>query len=98
MNDIATNAAEDDEKFLADYDPSRYQRPSLAVDVVLLTVADGVLRTLLVKRDEAPQKGRYALPGGFVGINESLDDAAMRVLAAKAGVTGIYIEQLHRRV
>jgi 8-oxo-dGTP diphosphatase len=95
MSDIATNATEDDEEFLADYDPNRYQRPSLAVDVVLLTVANGVLRTLLVKRDDAPQKGRYALPGGFVGINESLDDAAMRVLAAKAGVTGIYIEQLY---
>ena len=94
-DDTAAGAKRGDEEFLAGYDPALYPHPSLAVDVVLLTVSGGALRTLLVRRDEAPQAGRYALPGGFVGIGESLDDAATRILASKAGATGIYTEQLY---
>ena len=72
-----------------------YPRPSLAVDVVALTVESGHLRVALYKRADAPQKGHYALPGGFVHIDESLDDAAARLLEAKAGFTKVFLEQLY---
>jgi 8-oxo-dGTP diphosphatase len=81
--------------FLASYDASLYPRPSVAVDVVLLTVADDALRTLLVRRTEQPQLGRWALPGTFVRMDESLDAAAARAVATKAGLTGVFIEQLY---
>jgi 8-oxo-dGTP diphosphatase len=81
--------------FLAGYDASRYPRPSVAVDVVLLTVRDGGVWTLLGRRDEHPAKDRWALPGGFVGIDESLDATAARVLDAKVGLSGIFTEQLY---
>jgi 8-oxo-dGTP diphosphatase len=85
----------DDETFLADYDASHYPRPSVAVDVALLTIADGALLTLLTRRDERPWKGAWALPGVFVGLDESLDDAAARALAVKARVEGVFTEQLY---
>ena len=85
----------DEVTFLASYDASRYPRPSVAVDVVLLTVADGALRTLLVRRAEQPQLGRWSLPGGFVGLDESLDAAAARVLGTKAGLDAVFTEQLY---
>ncbi len=79
--------------------PVRFERPSVTVDVALLSAFDGALSALLVRRREPPDRGRWALPGGFVGIPESLDDAARRVLAAKAGIgTGAaspYLEQLY---
>ncbi len=86
---------EADQDFLARYDPAPFERPSVTVDVVILTVLAGELRCLLVQRDEPPQQGRWALPGGFVGLSESLDQAAGRVLAAKAGLRGAYLEQLY---
>ncbi len=82
-------------RFLAGYDPARYDRPSLTVDVALLSTADGALHTLVVRRGEHPDRGRWALPGGFVGIDESLDAAAGRVLAAKTGLAGVFLEQLY---
>ncbi len=81
--------------FLASYDPSEFERPSVTVDVALLTVEDGALSTLLVKRAEHPFKGRLALPGGFVRMDESLEDAAGRVLAAKAKMETPFLEQLY---
>jgi 8-oxo-dGTP diphosphatase len=85
----------DELAFLASYDASRYARPSVAVDVVLLAVAEGSLKTLLVRRASQPQLGRWALPGGFVGMDESLDAAAARVLATKAGLEDVFTEQLY---
>ena len=90
-----TDDRDDELRFLAGYDASLYPRPSVAVDVVLLTVSGEGLRTLLVRRTEQPQKDRWAVPGGFVRMDESLDDAARRVLAAKVGLDGVFIEQLY---
>lgn len=84
----------EDERFLATYDASAYEHPSVAVDVALVTVADGAIHTLLMKRPEPPQRGRWALPGTFVKMEEPLEATAARALAAKAGVTGVYLEQL----
>lgn len=85
-----------DAEFLASYDPSQFEHPSVAVDVALFTVADGVLRVLVVERAEAPQAGLLALPGVFVHVDESLEDAARRALATKAGITAdVFLEQLY---
>lgn len=83
-----------EEAFLEGYDPSVFARPSLTVDVVLFTVASGVLSTLVVQRGAFPFKGRWALPGGFVGIGEGLEAAAARVLRDKCGLDGVFLEQL----
>lgn len=77
------------------YDASRFERPSVAVDVALLTVDEGALKTLLLRRDAAPYRGRWALPGGFVGIDEALDEAAARVLAQKTNIRRVFLEQLY---
>jgi len=82
-------------EFLASYDASRFPHPSVAVDVAIVTVQDGQLKSLLVRRDEHPCQGKWALPGGFVAIDESLDDAAARLLTDKGGLDGVYLEQLY---
>lgn len=88
-------AAQSEAEFLAQYDPSQWPHPSVAVDVALVSVRDGSLMTLLVQRAEHPQRGRFALPGGFVGMDESLDAAARRVLSSKAGLEKVFVEQLY---
>ena len=88
-----SNSAERD--FLATYDASKFPHPSVAVDVAIVTVHAGELKTLVVRRDEHPFAGHWALPGGFVGIDESLDSAATRVLATKGELDGVYLEQLY---
>lgn len=82
-------------EFLARYDASAYPRVSVAVDVALVAAVDGELSTLLIRRAEHPHKGRWALPGGFVGEGEGLHDAAARVLHAKARTQRVFLEQLY---
>jgi len=81
--------------FLAAYDAAAFPHPSVTVDVAPMTTKEGRLHVLLVRRGEHPHRGRFALAGGFVGMRESLDAAAARVLATKAGLTGIFLEQLY---
>jgi 8-oxo-dGTP diphosphatase len=82
-------------EYLAQYDLTAFPRPSLAVDVVVLTAARGSLLVAVYRRAEHPHRGRYALPGGFVRMDESLDDAAARLLRDKAGLGPVFIEQLY---
>jgi 8-oxo-dGTP diphosphatase len=84
-----------DNPFLASYDPATYERPSVTVDLVLLSVLDGALHVLLMRRTQPPAEGRWALPGGFVRIDESLDEAARRVLHEKARIASAFLEQLY---
>src|SRR6266542_1137711 len=77
------------------YDPSRYDRPSVTVDVVIFTLQAGELHVLLVKRKRWPFEGRWAIPGGFINADESLDQAARRELEEETGVHDIYLEQLY---
>jgi 8-oxo-dGTP diphosphatase len=84
-----------DKAFLASYDPAAYERPSVTVDLVLLSVRDGALHALLMRRTQPPAEGRWALPGGFVRIDESLDEAARRVLHEKAHIASAFLEQLY---
>jgi 8-oxo-dGTP diphosphatase len=81
--------------FLASYDPEAFDRPSVAVDVVVLTVVSRRLQVVVYRRKEHPAKGLHALPGGFVRIDESLDHAAARLLREKAGLRGVFVEQLY---
>jgi 8-oxo-dGTP diphosphatase len=85
----------DEAAFLARYDASQYDRPSVTVDVAVLTAERNALRVALYRREDHPHKGRYALPGGFVGKDESLDEAAARVLRDKIGLEGVFLEQLY---
>ncbi len=85
----------EEQAFLDAYDPSEFDRPSVAIDVALVCVHQGQLAVLLVQREQWPDKGKWGLPGGFVGISESLDETARNVLRAKAGLEDVYIEQLY---
>jgi 8-oxo-dGTP diphosphatase len=80
--------------FLATYDATEFDRPSVTVDVVLLAVREGDLFTLVVRRVDHPFKGQWSLPGGFVQIAEPLEAAASRVLTTKCSLEGVYLEQL----
>lgn len=77
------------------YDPSQYERPSVTVDVVILTLRQEDLQVLLVRRRRAPYAGYWAIPGGFVNMDESLESAALRELEEETGVRDVYIEQLY---
>lgn len=72
-----------------------YPRPSVTVDLVIFTIAENDLKVLLIRRGGEPFKGRWALPGGFVEIDESLETAAARELAEEVGVSNVYLEQLY---
>ena len=67
----------------------------LTVDVVLFTIRDRRLHLLLIKRLSKPFENRYALPGGFVQEDESIDAAAIRELREETGVDKVYLEQLY---
>jgi 8-oxo-dGTP diphosphatase len=80
---------------MQDAEFSKQFLPEVAVDVVLLSIgAAGRLQTLLSKRAEAPFDGAWALPGVFVGRDEPLEAAAARALRDKAGIGGVFVEQL----
>lgn len=74
---------------------SNFDQPSVAVDLVLLTIVAGELCVLAIRRDEAPAAGEWALPGGFVHIDESIDQTVDRVLRDKARLPGVFVEQLY---
>jgi ADP-ribose pyrophosphatase YjhB (NUDIX family) len=95
-----------EKEFQESYDAGKYKRPSVTVDMLIFTVGsegkenyrklpEKVLKILLVKRGDHPYIGQWALPGGFVRMDESLDEAAARELKEEANVDNIYMEQLY---
>ena len=68
------------------YDPSQFPPFAVTVDVVILTMSEGSLQVLLVRRGEAPFEGMWAIPGGFKRPTETLDEAAKRELHEETGV------------
>lgn len=78
------------------HDPRAYPAFAVAVDVAAFTVVGDQLRVLLVNRGEAPHRGQWALPGGFVRPDEGLAAAARRELAEEANVdlSPTHVEQL----
>jgi 8-oxo-dGTP diphosphatase len=95
MNDDAHLERLTEEEFLERYRPEAYARPSVAVDVVLVSVAEGALWVHGVRREAHPHRGRFALPGTFVREDERLEVAAARVLREKAGLARVFLEQLY---
>ncbi|HUV89665.1 MAG TPA: NUDIX domain-containing protein [Anaerolineae bacterium] len=72
-----------------------YPRPSVTADVIIFTLRGNDLQVLLIRRKYSPFEGMWAIPGGFVGISESLEEAARRELEEEAGVRDVYLEQLY---
>ena len=70
------------------YDPSEFPAFAVTVDVVILTMSDGRLQVLLVRRGVAPFEGMWAIPGGFKRPGETLDETATRELGEETGVEG----------
>lgn len=68
---------------------------ALSTDVVVFTLQDECLQVLLVRRRSEPYSGAWALPGGLVAADEGLDECASRMLGEKAGMRGVYLEQLY---
>lgn len=72
-----------------------YTLPSVAVDLVIFTLRDADLQVYLVRRSEQPFAQYWSLPGGFVRVDESLDDAALRLLLEQTQVEDVYLQQLY---
>src|SRR5437879_7442574 len=73
----------------------QYPRAALTVDCVVCGFDEGELKVLLIQRALDPFKGKWALPGGFVHVDETLDEAARRELAEEAGLKDVFLEQLY---
>lgn len=95
-----------EEEFLKDYDSSIYNKISMTTDILIFSVSDEVqenyrklnkkyFSVLLVKRDSYPFKDKWCLPGGFIGIDEDIEDSAKRILANETNMHDIYLEQLY---
>src|SRR5512136_1997863 len=72
-----------------------YPRAALTVDCAVFGYDEGELKVLLIERGLEPFKGRWALPGGFVRVDETLDEAARRELQEEAGLSNVFLEQLY---
>ena len=95
-----------EEEFLKDYNPDEFKKLSLTTDILVLSVSsnetnnyrktdDKKMSVLLVKRDSYPFKDMWCLPGGFVGYDEDLDDAPVRILKRETNLDNIFLEQLY---
>jgi len=72
-----------------------WPRPMVTVDAAVFAVNDAGVKLLLINRGHEPYKGHWAFPGGFIGIDEELDNAVARELAEETGLTGVKLEQMH---
>lgn len=83
-------------EYLAQYNLHDYEVPLATVDLCIFTLHEGALKILLIRRGDYPQKGTWALPGGFVDVTRDADlhATALRKLQEKTGVEAPYLEQL----
>lgn len=95
-----------EEEFLKAYDPEQFDRLSITTDILIFSVSSEdednyrklskkYFSILLVKREDYPYKDKWCLPGGFVDINEDLEDAPKRILANETNLHDIFLEQLY---
>ena len=100
------NVYKTEEEFLKNYNPNNFERLSMTADILIFSVSNEEeenyrktdkkkMSILLVKRDNYPFKDKWCLPGGFVGIDENLDDAPKRILKNETNLDNIYLEQLY---
>ncbi|MHB8882953.1 MAG: NUDIX hydrolase [Thermodesulfovibrionales bacterium] len=73
----------------------KYPRPNLAVDCVVFGLDEADLKILLIQRGLPPFEGKWALPGGFVQMDETLEEAAKRELKEETGIQNLFLEQLY---
>lgn len=73
----------------------KYPRPALTTDCVVFGLDEGDLKVLLIQRGHEPFKGKWALPGGFVDMDEDLETGARRELQEEAGISNVFLEQLY---
>jgi 8-oxo-dGTP diphosphatase len=71
-----------------------WPRPMVTVDAVVFNLSEGKTQVLLVNRGKEPYKGKWAVPGGFINMDEELEDAVARELAEETGLTGVQLEQM----
>lgn len=72
-----------------------YPHPAVTTDIVIFTVIDDALKVLLIKRRDEPFKDHWAIPGGFLDMDENLDECAQRELEEETGIRDVYLEQLY---
>ena len=95
-----------EEEFLKHYDSSKFEKLSMTTDILIFSISNNptdnyrklnekLFSVLLVKRDDYPFKDKWCLPGGFVKIDEDLEDAPKRILANETNIHDIYLEQLY---
>ena len=95
-----------EEEFLKNYDSSVFEKLSMTTDIIIFSVSNGnrtnyrklkekYFSVLLVKRNTYPYKEKWCLPGGFLNMDETLDEAATRILATETNLHNIYMEQLY---
>ena len=100
------NMYKTEEEFLKNYNSDDYEKLSMTTDILIFSVSSEEnnnyrktdkkkMSILLVKRNNYPFKDKWCLPGGFVDINENLDDAPVRILKSETNIDNIYLEQLY---
>ncbi len=72
-----------------------YPRPAVTADIVVIKTIENQRQVLLIERKHPPFEGMWALPGGFLDMDETLEEAALRELQEETGITGIQLEQFH---
>ena len=86
-----------EKEFLKKYDSNRYEKPSVTTDILMITTDKNLdsLEILLIKRRGHPFQNCWAIPGGFVNMNESLLEGANRELFEETHIKDVYLEQLY---
>lgn len=85
----------EEQEFLKNYNPGHYERPSVTADILVFSMIEEKLHVLLIRRKNHPFRNYWAIPGGFVDIDESSEEAAVRELYEETGAKDVYLEQLY---
>lgn len=72
-----------------------YPRPAVSADIIILKTSNNQAFVLLIERKHSPFKGMWAFPGGFLDMDETLEEAALRELNEETGITGVELKQFH---
>lgn len=95
-----------EEEFLKNYNPNEFEKLSMTSDILVLSVSDEIEKNyrklnkkffsiLLIKRSDYPFKDKWCLPGGFIKMDETTEEAAKRILLKETNLKNIYLEQLY---